>query len=44
MENTTLVQVLTADREFVDRLADRIASRLIEDLGRDEARKLGATQ
>lgn len=40
MKNTTLVQILMADRGFVDRLADRIATRLIEDLGRDEARKL----
>lgn len=40
METTTLVQILMADRAFVDRLADMIASRLIEDLGRDEARKL----
>lgn len=40
MEPPTLVQILTADRAFMDRLADRIASRLIEDLGRDEARKL----
>lgn len=40
MEPPTLVQVLTADCVFMDRLADRIASRLIEDLGRDETRKL----
>ena len=40
MENNTLVHILMADRAFVGRLADRIASRLIEDLGRDEARKL----
>lgn len=40
MEKTTLVQILMADRLFVELLADRIASRLIEDLGREEAATL----